>query len=44
MTCADIVLFQTAYREMEGSSGVDPVAGFDLHPRAYVGGRVEATG
>ncbi len=44
MTCADIALFQTAYREMEGSSGVTLSRDSTFIYRAYVGELVEATG
>src|SRR5690606_13173867 len=44
MTFADIALFQTAYQEMEGSSGVTVQLDSTFIDGAYVGELVEATG
>ena len=44
MTFADIAMFQTAYQEMEGSSGVTVQLDSTFLDGAYVGELVEATG
>ena len=44
MTFADIALFQTAYQEMEGASGVTVSLDSTFIDGAYVGELVEATG
>ena len=44
MTFADISMFQTAYQEMEGSSGVTVQLDSTFIDGAYVGELVEATG
>lgn len=44
MTFADIALFQTAYQEMEGASGVTVSLDSTFVDGAYVGELIEATG
>ena len=44
MTFADIAMFQTAYQEMEGASGVTVQLDSTFIDGAYVGELVEATG
>ena len=44
MTFADIALFQTAYQEMEGKSGVTIQLDSTFIDGAYVGELIEATG
>lgn len=44
MTFADIALFQAAYQEMEGASGVTVQLDSTFIDGAYVGELVEATG
>jgi acyl-coenzyme A thioesterase 13 len=44
MTFADIAMFQTAYQEMEGASGVTVSLDSTFIDGAYVGELVEATG
>ncbi len=44
MTFADIAMFQTAYQEMEGASGVTVQLDSTFIDGAYVGELIEATG